>query len=217
MPQPPLGEGCTRLPEKGHQPRSPGDRLSSATLCNQIPDRAPHGALTSVGTRQERPLFHRREQRALSLLGLGGRCSIRAELRVRGGNCAIVARTCAGTASRLRMTRARTGDATTARHHLDVAPHRCDGPSETRRSARPCCSSAKRRPTTGRRSHSIPSMSPRSLARPVARLLRMKASRPMKSTATSPNGRWRRPGHASPKVMPVRSVRMSMRPGGTPI
>ena len=32
-----------------------------------------------------------------------------------------------------------------------------------------------------------PSMSPRSFARPVARLLRMKASRPMKSTATSPN------------------------------
>ena len=32
-----------------------------------------------------------------------------------------------------------------------------------------------------------PSISPRSLARPVARLLRMNASRPRKSTATSPN------------------------------
>jgi ATP-binding cassette subfamily B protein len=65
--------------------------------------------------------------------------------------------------------------------------------------------------------HPMPSRSPRSLGRPVARLLRMKSSRPMKSTSTSPNG-WRtRRGQASANVRPVRSVRRSMRPGGTPI
>ncbi len=39
------------------------------------------------------------------------------------------------------------------------------------------------------RGYSRPSMSPRSFARPVARLLRMNARRPMKSTSTSPKGR----------------------------
>jgi hypothetical protein len=56
-------------------------------------------------------------------------------------------------------------------------------------------------------------MSPRSFARPVARLLRTKASRPMKSTAMSPNDPVSRAGQASANVTPVSSVRMSMRPG----
>src|SRR5690606_26835450 len=62
-----------------------------------------------------------------------------------------------------------------------------------------------------------PSVSARSFVRPVARLFRMKASRPMKSTSRSPKARLTRSGHASAKVRPVSSVRMSMRPGGRPI
>ena len=65
--------------------------------------------------------------------------------------------------------------------------------------------------------YSRPSMSPRSLGRPVARLLRTKAARPMTSTSMPPNGPRARSGQASANVRPVRSVRMSMRPGGTPI
>lgn len=62
-----------------------------------------------------------------------------------------------------------------------------------------------------------PSMSSKSFARPVARLLRMNASRPMKSATISPNRPGSRVRHASSNVSAVSSVSRSMRPGGTPI
>ncbi|MEO6212333.1 MAG: hypothetical protein ABIP65_01780 [Vicinamibacterales bacterium] len=61
------------------------------------------------------------------------------------------------------------------------------------------------------------SRSPRSRARPVARLFWMKASRPITSTATVPNVARVRPGHASSNVTPDNSVSRSIRTGGRPI
>ena len=55
---------------------------------------------------------------------------------------------------------------------------------------------------SGQHRHSKPSISPRSLLRPVAFLLRMKASRPMKSTSTSPNRPGASRGHASSPAEP---------------
>src|SRR5262249_11964977 len=65
--------------------------------------------------------------------------------------------------------------------------------------------------------YSSPSMSPRSFARPVARLFWMNSARPMTGTVTSPNGRSMCPGHAFSNVSPDSSVRTSIRPGATPI
>ena len=61
------------------------------------------------------------------------------------------------------------------------------------------------------------STSPRSLARPVARLFLMKASRPMTSAMTGPKAARVRVDQASLNVRPESSVSTSIRSGGKPI
>ena len=60
------------------------------------------------------------------------------------------------------------------------------------------------------------SMSARSLRRPLARLLRMNAARPMNGTRTSAKKSSTRSLHASSNVTPLMPVRISMRQGGSP-